>query len=340
MSMEEVVAQIRSLNDQNIALQMRLEQAEQEVIRQRGAIEQSAQVVAAVSLGEADSMPQTLQVMGKRVLEDAKRLSKSLLFNNNKQDFVKWSRETANYMNSVHKGLKTVLACAVDEEEVLDWKKFKESHFDEDEAELEEMNEQVYQCLKNLTEGESFDMVLSAGEGQGLEAWRRLNRRWDPIATGCSEKLWESIQSLGKSRVEDLMSLIERLEDLLRRYLIRRKTEGDVAVLDEDTKMASLESLLPKEMEQHVQLNKAKLTNYFLLRAEIMKEIKRYKPPEDGSEVGLEVMETDNKSRGKGQGYWTKGTGKGKGSKGKGKGKEVKGKYKGYEVSSLSLIHI
>ena len=42
MSMEDVVAQIRGLNDQNIALQIRLEQAEQEVIRQRGAIEQSA----------------------------------------------------------------------------------------------------------------------------------------------------------------------------------------------------------------------------------------------------------------------------------------------------------
>ena len=103
VSMEEVVAQIQSLNDQNIALQMRLEQAEQEVIRQRGAIEQSAQVVAAVSLGAVDSMPQTLQAMGKRVLVDAKRLSKSLLFNNNEQDFGKWSRETVNYLNSVLK---------------------------------------------------------------------------------------------------------------------------------------------------------------------------------------------------------------------------------------------
>ena len=120
-------------------------------------------------------------------MADAKRLGKPLPFNNNEQDFVKWSRETADYMNSVREGLNMVLACAVDEEEVLDWKKFKESHFDEDEAELEEMNEQVYHCLKDLTEGESFDMVLSAGEGQGLEAWRKLNRRWDPIATGCSE---------------------------------------------------------------------------------------------------------------------------------------------------------
>ena len=127
MSIEEVVSQIQSLNDQSMTLQMRVEQAEQEVIRQRGAIEQSAHVVAAVSLGQVDSMSQVVQVMGKRVLEEAKRVSKSLLFNNNSQDFAEWSSETANYMNSTMEGLNIVLACAVDEEEILDWKIFKKA---------------------------------------------------------------------------------------------------------------------------------------------------------------------------------------------------------------------
>ena len=80
-------------------------------------------------------------------------------------------------MNSVLEGLNMVLACAADEEEVLDWKIFKESHLDEYDTELEEMNEQVYHYLIDLTEGESSDLVRSAGEGQGLEAWRILNKR-------------------------------------------------------------------------------------------------------------------------------------------------------------------
>ena len=62
---------------------------------------------------------------GKRVLVDAKGLGKPSPFNNNEQDFLKWSRKTANYMNSVLKGLNPVLVSAVDEENVLDWKKFK-----------------------------------------------------------------------------------------------------------------------------------------------------------------------------------------------------------------------
>ena len=123
MSMKEVVDQIKDLNEQNIALQRRLGQAEQEVIRQRGAIEQSAHVVAALSLVATDSRQQTLQAMmkpteGKQALADAKGSGKPSLFNNNEQDFVKWSREIAKYMNSVREGLDMVLASAVDEEEV------------------------------------------------------------------------------------------------------------------------------------------------------------------------------------------------------------------------------
>ena len=357
MSVNDAVAQIKDLNMQNIALQKRLGQAEQEVIRQRGAIEQSAQVVAALSLGAADSTQRkklaALKKESTQMLEEVRLCSETLqevrkstvetrklstaVFSNNEKDFVKWSSNIKEYMSSVRETISiNVLADAVDgatylninEEEALDWRKFKESYFKDDEDELDEINEAVYVCLKEHVKAESLDIVRSAGKGQGLEAWRRLNRRWDPMATGFRKQLWEGIQSLGRARFEDLIGSIERLEDLFGMYLARIKAEGDVADLDEDTQMACLESLLPKEMEKHVQLNKAKLTNYFLLRAEIIKEIKRYKPP------GLEVMETDNKSREKGHGYWTKGKGKGKDPKGKGKGKEVKGKYKCYEVLS------
>ena len=75
VSLEDAVAQIQSLKllqlsltreagelkDQNMELSKRLEQAEQEAVRQRGAIEQSAQVVAALSLVVSEVMPQTLQ---------------------------------------------------------------------------------------------------------------------------------------------------------------------------------------------------------------------------------------------------------------------------------------
>ena len=40
--------------------------------------------------------------------------------------------------------------------------------------------DQLYTVLMTLVEGESFDIRVGSGSGEGLEAWRRLHKRWDP----------------------------------------------------------------------------------------------------------------------------------------------------------------
>ena len=84
--MENLIASIQVLTEQNKllteqgkAMQVRLDEQEAEVLRQRTVNEQSAQVVAALN-----QLPQTLQAMvktsdGKRVLVDAKGLGLSLI---------------------------------------------------------------------------------------------------------------------------------------------------------------------------------------------------------------------------------------------------------------------
>ena len=248
--MRDAVAQVKDLNDENIALQRRLGEAEQEVIRQRGAIEQSAQVIAALSMAAADPTQreklvslkkesaemlenvrlcsETLQEVKKstvetrkptmdRIRDACKQTSRAatVAFSNKEEDFVEWSKDMKEYMfttletylntddstccgnrkveddGSFDLLLANVVAgdtCLnINDEEALDWTKFKESYFADDIDELDEINETVYNCLKDHVEAESLDIVKSAGEGQGLEAWRRLNRRWDLIATGCSD---------------------------------------------------------------------------------------------------------------------------------------------------------
>ena len=347
MSIEDVVSQIQSLNDQSMTLQMRVEQAEQEVIRQRGAIEQSAHVVASVSLGQVDSMSQVVQVMGKRVLEEAVRVSKSLLFNNNRQDFAEWQRETANYLKSTMEGLGMVMDCAVDEEDILDWKIFKESHLGQYDIELEEMNERVYYWLVDHTEGESFDLVRSAGNGYGLEAWRRLNRRWSSSATGSSEQLRESVMNPGRSRLEDLIGSIERLEKHIKKWVLgRRNAEGDVVVTSDENEMILLKQLLPKEVERQLQRERASLLSYSLLLAEVKKSSNEEpteavsKPGKSQEKLGSKTKEQSLVSDGgrvKQQiDYPGKGKGKvkGKDQRGKDQRSDSKGKSKGDERSS------
>ena len=40
-----------------------------------------------------------------------------------------------------------------------------------------EINVQPFVVLSALTEGESFDIVMSAGGDHGFESWRKLHRR-------------------------------------------------------------------------------------------------------------------------------------------------------------------
>ena len=43
-----------------------------------------------------------------------------------------------------------------------------------------ERDGQLFVVLSALTDGESLDVVMSAGGDHGFESWRKLHRRWDP----------------------------------------------------------------------------------------------------------------------------------------------------------------
>ena len=47
---------------------------------------------------------------------------------------------------------------------------------------LRMLADQLYAVPMTLVEGESFDILVGSGSGEGLEAWRRLHKRLDPLA--------------------------------------------------------------------------------------------------------------------------------------------------------------
>ena len=266
----------------------------------------------------------------KEESQEAKRFPniarKPTPFDNSEEDFVKWSREAMHYMNSAREGLSAVLSGTLDVENVLDWSKgdaevvvlkhSQEITVSVAGSELEEMNMQVFYFLIDLTEGESLELVMSVKKGQGLEAWRKLNRRWDPGATGGVEMLWDSIFRPKKSRVGDLKASIERLEDIMRRYIVKRPTKGNfvLSAFNEETKIACLLQLLPEGLEQYVQPNKLRLSSYSLIRAEAIQCAEE-----------LLVMEE----------YGRRGKGKGKDKR---KGNDPEGEEEGKDVESEQKV--
>ena len=123
--------------------------------------------------------------------------------------------------------------------------------------------------LSALTEGESFDIVMSAGGDHGFESWRKLHGRWNPYTAGRARSLLREMLLPTRAKLPELMCAIEKMEDFVRRCSSRRNVQGNAHNLAEDIRMSSLEALLPDDLEKHVQLNRARLTWYGVLREEI-----------------------------------------------------------------------
>ena len=73
-----------------------------------------------------------------------------------------------------------------------------------------EINPQVYVALAELLEGEALDIVQNTTRGAGLEAWRKLVRRFDPQTVGRKRTLLSRIINPGTVKVHELSRAIEQ----------------------------------------------------------------------------------------------------------------------------------
>ena len=86
-----------------------------------------------------------------------------------------------------------------------------------------EINPQVYVALAELLEGEALDIVQNTTRGAGLEAWRKLVRRFDPQTVGRKRTLLSRIVNPGTVKVHELSRAIEQWEERVRSYQSRAR---------------------------------------------------------------------------------------------------------------------
>ena len=82
-----------------------------------------------------------------------------------------------------------------------------------------EIDGQLFVVLSALTDGESFDVVMSAGGDHGFESWRKLHGRWNPYTAGRARSLLREILSPTRAKLPELMCAIGKMEDLVRALL-------------------------------------------------------------------------------------------------------------------------
>ena len=90
-----------------------------------------------------------------------------------------------------------------------------------------------------------------------LEAWRRLQKRYDPSTGGRKRNLRRTIISPGRCSLLELQAGIERWESSVSRHEEKMKDK-----LDDEIKLAGLVSLVKEELEKHWILNSNRLRTF------------------------------------------------------------------------------
>ena len=118
----------------------------------------------------------------------------------------------------------------------------------------------------------SSPMILSGDDEDcnGMEAWRKINKRYDPATGSRKGSLLRHILSPAKSKLEDLTGNLEIWLDLISRYENRKDPSGKRVKLQDEIKIAVLEQICPTELERHLQMSKARLKTFEDHREEIM----------------------------------------------------------------------
>jgi hypothetical protein len=327
VNMEQIQQQLAALVAENQNLQQQLAAVQMEQMRQQQAYEVNAAITPEL-VQRLTALPEhiaTAMNAGRtRALVDTRGIGQPPKLRDPPGDngeFVVWCRKMENYAAAVFEDARTILPWCAEQTETVTVAGLVIEFEDVEEAKVRELNSQLFTALMSLTEGESFTLVTGSGSGEGLNAWRRLHKRWDPSTAGRAGGLLREILTPpdGRAKIADLQATIETLEDKMRRYCSRKDQNGARHTLGDDIRRAALEAVLPQDVEKHIQLNRARLSTYDAMRDEVMsyaeargvsvdRKSTKTKNPDD---MDIGSYQKGKKGKGKGKGDGKKG---GKGS--------------------------
>ena len=191
-------------------------------------------------------------------------------FTGREEDFQQWSKKMEAFFAGVIKESEMMLEWAAEQPTEITTTaidlEFLPTDTNEDRGvqNLEFMVQQMHTALMAFTSYEANDIVANSRKNP-LEAWRRLQKRYDPMAGGRKRNLLRTIISPGRCSLLELQAVIERWESYVSRHEKKMKDK-----LDDDTKLAGLESLVQQELEKHQILNSNRLRTFEDARLEVV----------------------------------------------------------------------
>ena len=221
--------------------------------------------------------------------------------------FAHWKYKMTSWINGVFPGAKDVLVWAVSMEKEITVEELKIWTSSCDESWLMHLDAQLATTLGSQLEDEALDIVI-AHEGRGFEAWRCLNRRFDPQTEGGLINRFDKINLVKVVKEEELMRAIQTWESEIREYKIR----GGRAVTDELMR-SLLRKMVQGDLQRHLILNDDRFPTYPIMKKFVEDYLVKFnKSYEVGGATPMEVSPFHRDGKGGGGGKSSGGGGGGK----------------------------
>ena len=264
---------------------------------------------------------------------------------NSKTSFQDWSDHIVTMCDGTMPGIYEVMEWVVNTQPrmVLDIIGLKQRFPHIDGLLLDYAESNVFAILSTYTAGEARSLVRQARRPHGMEAWRLLQMRFNPVTVGRQRahliKITNPTENVPLEKLgAEIVSWENRICDFESRPAADKVSDS--------VKMAALTAMFPNRLREHLQLNASRFATYYDLREEVFSFLDHVLPvASTAMDIGAlgstgcwecgsnqhYAKDCPNKQKGGKKGF------KGKGGKGFGKGKfgkdggGKKGKGKGGE---------
>ena len=125
-------------------------------------------------------------------------------------------------------------------------------------ADAHDRNEQLYHLLSMLCKSAALTLVRHVEEGNGLEAWRQMSRKFDKRDDTSSMGLMQSIMNFDFGDGMNIFDRITAFEILVNKF----NAQNDLEPLQDSVKRGILLRGLKDPLRTHIQMNQVALKSY------------------------------------------------------------------------------
>ncbi len=177
------------------------------------------------------------------------------------RNYHSWAEDFTSIVTAKNEGLGRAIKWAEEKQETVGFEEVT-LNFPASEADIREL----YVYLLHYLAGEPR-IIAKGAVGNGVEAWRKLKNRYDPVSETSQVNLLLQVLQPNKVRnAKDLLRTTEKWEESIRR---QHMITGADPITD-GTKRALIIKMAPVEIARHLQLNAQRLDSYDKMRWEVV----------------------------------------------------------------------